>query len=41
LVNLLGGYGNSIFIFSFIVLIGFAATLRSKEKVQADVQANL
>ena len=36
LVSLLGGYGNAIFIFSFIFLIGFAVTVFSKQKVQAD-----
>jgi MFS family permease len=32
LVTMLGGYGNAIFIFSFIFLIGFAAIFFSKEK---------
>lgn len=32
LVAFLGGYGNAIFIFSFIFLIGFAVTFFSKEK---------
>ncbi len=32
LVTILGGYGNAIFIFSFIFLIGFLATFFSKEK---------
>ncbi len=32
LVIFLGGYGNAIFIFSFIFLIGFAITFISKEK---------
>ncbi len=32
LVTLLGGYGNAIFIFSFIFLIGFAVTFISKDK---------
>ncbi|MEO6150308.1 MAG: MFS transporter [Mucilaginibacter sp.] len=32
LVGFLGGYGNAIFIFSFIFLIGFAVTFFSKEK---------
>jgi len=32
LVGLLGGYGNAIFIFSFIFLIGFAVTFISKDK---------
>jgi predicted MFS family arabinose efflux permease len=36
LVGLLGGYGNAIFIFSFIFLIGFAVTFISKEKEKAD-----
>jgi MFS family permease len=31
LVTVLGGYGNAIFIFSFIFLIGFAATFIAKE----------
>ena len=31
LVTLLGGYGNAIFIFSFIFLIGFATTFMSAE----------
>jgi MFS family permease len=31
LVTLLGGYGNAIFIFSFIFLIGFTATYITKE----------
>ena len=32
LVVLLGGYGNAIFIFSFVFLIGLTATCFSKEK---------
>ncbi len=32
LVTFLGGYGNAIFIFSFIFLIGFAVTFISKDK---------
>lgn len=36
LVGLLGGYGNAIFIFSFIFLIGFAVTFISKEKKYPD-----
>lgn len=36
LVTLLGGYGNAVFIFSFIFLIGFAATFLSKEENAAD-----
>ena len=36
LVSLLGGYGNAIFIFSFIFLFGFAVTLISKQKVEGD-----
>jgi hypothetical protein len=34
LVTLLGGYGNSIFIFSFVFIAGFIATLFEKEKVR-------
>ena len=34
LVTLLGGYGNSIFIFSFVFITGFIATLFEKEKVK-------
>jgi MFS family permease len=37
LVGLLGGYGNAIFIFSFIFLIGFAVTFISNDKKQEDV----
>ncbi len=37
LVGLLGGYGNAIFIFSFIFLIGFAITFISKERKIVDV----
>ncbi len=33
LVTLLGGYGNSIFTFSFVFLIGLVTTFFSKEKV--------
>ena len=33
LVTMLGGYGNSIFTFSFVFLIGLATTAFSKEKV--------
>ena len=36
LVGFLGGYGNAIFIFSFIFLIGFAITFTSKEKEKKD-----
>lgn len=32
LVTMLGGYGNSIFIFSFVFVAGFIATLFEKEK---------
>ena len=32
LVTMLGGYGNSIFIFSFVFIVGFIATLFEKEK---------
>jgi MFS family permease len=35
LVSLLGGYGNAIFIFSFIFLIGFVALVLFKEKKPA------
>jgi predicted MFS family arabinose efflux permease len=35
LVSLLGGYGNAIFIFSFIFLVGFIATWYAKEKKQS------
>jgi hypothetical protein len=31
LVTVLGGYGNAIFIFSFVFVIGFATTFISKE----------
>lgn len=37
LVGLLGGYGNAIFIFSFIFLIGFAVTFIAKEKKVIDI----
>jgi MFS family permease len=30
LVTILGGYGNSIFVFSFIFIVGFVATLITK-----------
>jgi len=33
LVSFLGGYGNTIFIFSFIFLIGLIATWYTREKV--------
>ena len=36
LVTLLGGYGNSIFIFSFVFIAGFIATLFEKEKIKAE-----
>ncbi len=32
LVSLLGGYGNAVFVFSFIFIIGFIATFMTKEK---------
>ena len=32
LVTMLGGYGNSIFIFSFVFIVGFIATLFEKEE---------
>lgn len=31
LVSMLGGYGNSILVFSFIFIVGFIATLLSRE----------
>ena len=31
LVTMLGGYGNSVFVFSFIFIVGFIATLITKE----------
>lgn len=33
LVNMLGGYGNAIFIFSFILVIGFGVTFFTKDKI--------
>jgi hypothetical protein len=30
LASLLGGYGNAVFIFSFVFVIGFIATMLSK-----------
>ncbi len=39
LVIFLGGYGNAIFIFSFIFLIGLATTYFSKDKSEADTIA--
>lgn len=36
LVTLLGGYGNAVFIFSFIFLIGLLATFFSKEESAAE-----
>jgi MFS family permease len=41
LVGLLGGYGNAIFIFSFIFVIGFAATYFSKEILYREKDAVL
>ena len=38
LVGLLGGYGNAIFIFSFIFLIGLVVTFISKEKEKTENQ---
>lgn len=32
MVSLLGGYGNALFLFSFVFLIGFIATVFAKEK---------
>jgi len=40
LVTLLGGYGNAIFIFSFIFIIGFIATYFSKDILLIDENAN-
>ncbi|HSZ87537.1 MAG TPA: MFS transporter [Puia sp.] len=34
LVTMLGGYGNAIFIFSFVFVIGFVTTFISKEKLK-------
>ncbi len=34
LVDFLGGYGNALFIFSFVFLIGFVATLFASEKLK-------
>ena len=31
LVSLLGGYGNAVFVFSFVFVIGFIATILSKK----------
>lgn len=39
LVSLLGGYGNAVFIFSFIFLIGLAVTFVSKERDTAPLTA--
>jgi uncharacterized membrane protein len=39
LVIFLGGYGNAIFIFSFIFLIGLATTYFSKDQTKAEVTA--
>jgi len=38
LVTWLGGYGNAIFIFSFIFIIGFTATFLSKDVVLQETQ---
>jgi MFS family permease len=38
LVTLLGGYGNSIFVFSFVFIAGFIATLFEKEKQKTNIQ---
>jgi len=39
LVSFLGGYGNAVFIFSFIFLIGLATTFFSKDQTKAEVSA--
>ena len=39
LVSFLGGYGNAVFIFSFIFLIGMATTFFSKDQTKAEVTA--
>ncbi len=39
LVSFLGGYGNAVFIFSFIFLIGLATTYFSKDQTEADTVA--
>jgi MFS family permease len=39
LVTILGGYGNAIFIFSFVFVIGFAATFVSKEN-KTEIKTN-
>ena len=39
LVIFLGGYGNAVFIFSFIFLIGLATTYFSKDQTEAEVAA--
>jgi MFS family permease len=41
LVSLLGGYGNAIFIFSFIFLIGLVVTFMSKDEVIPTMQASV
>ena len=47
LVTILGGYGNSIFIFSFVFIVGFIATLFEKEeearknKIQKGLDINM
>jgi MFS family permease len=39
LVSLLGGYGNAVFIFSFIFLVGLATTFFSKDQTKAEAAA--
>src|SRR5258708_4913580 len=39
LVSFLGGYGNAVFIFSFIFLIGLATTYFSKDQTEAEAAA--
>jgi MFS family permease len=40
LVSFLGGYGNAIFTFSFIFLVGFIATFYAKERKQPVIDIN-
>jgi len=39
LVIFLGGYGNAVFIFSFIFLVGLVSTYFSKDKTKAEQAA--
>jgi hypothetical protein len=38
-VSFLGGYGNAVFIFSFIFLAGLATTYFSKDQTEAEAAA--